>query len=166
MIGSKSAPRSWPPKTTKKPTTPKKEATGKPMTRSATAQGKEKLAKEQAQQNEEEIKEENLLKVLNLSKSEAGTLSIKTSSTYEENKDAQLKEALRHNVYETRISQEGRAARFIASAEGVSYSEEDMATVRQILINFIQDPKAVLGLHQALEMLQEEHNKYYEDMEA
>ena len=41
-----------------------------------------------------------------------------------------------------------------------------MATVCQILINFSQDPKVVLGLRRALEMLREEHNKYYEDMEA
>ena len=39
---------------------------------------------------------------------------------------------------------------FISSAEGVMYSEKDIATVRQVLINFSQTPQAVLGLHRAL----------------
>ena len=48
-----------------------------------------------------------LLKALNLSRSEIGTSSIKTTSTHEENEDAQLREALRRSIYETHISQEG-----------------------------------------------------------
>ena len=41
-----------------------------------------------------------------------------------------------------------------------------MATVRQILISFNQDPEAVLGVHNALELLQEERNKYLAEKEA
>ena len=83
--------------------------TGKPTTRSDTAQSKDKPAKEQAQQIEDETEEEMLLKALNLSRLEAGTSSVKTSSTYEENEDVQIREALRRSVYETHISQKGRA---------------------------------------------------------
>lgn len=104
-----------------------------------------------------------LLKALNLSRSEIGTSSIKITSTHEENEDAQLKEALCRSVCETHISQEGRAERFFASAEGMSYPEEDMAIVRQVLINFSQDCEAVL---EALEILREERIKYHDGLEA
>ena len=63
--------------------------------------------------------------------------SQKTPSTWEE---GQLREALRRSVYQTHISQKGQAEIFISSAEGVMYSKKDIATVRQVLISFSQDP--------------------------
>ena len=86
-----------------------------------------------------------LLKALELSKSELGSStgydkiassSQKTPSTWEDQQDEELREALRQNIYETHISQEGQAGTFITSTEGVMYSEKDMAIVRQVLINF------------------------------
>ena len=41
-----------------------------------------------------------------------------------------------------------------------------MARVREVLINFSQDPKAVINLRNALEMLQQEKVKYNEEKEA
>ena len=164
-IKSKTAPGSRPAQKTKKPITPKKdEFKGKPTTRSATAQQQEKPTKEQKQKTDVELEEEMLLQALELSRSGTGTLSLKTSSheptsIWNELEEMQLREALNRSVRETHISQEGLSEKMISSADGVMYSKKDMATVCQILIDFNQDPEAVLALHRALELLRQERRK-------
>lgn len=152
-----------PPKSTKGPTTPKKKDVhfDKLITRGNTAQHKEETAKEHQQQKKEQTKEEMLLKALKLSRFEVGTSLGKTSSTWKDNEDAQIGEALCKSVYETCIIQEGQAKKFITSAKEVMYFKKDMATVHQVLINFNQDPEAILGLHQALNARQEERSQHY-----
>ena len=54
----------------------------------------------------------------------------------------------------------------VSTAEGIMCTELDMAQVREVLINFIQDPKAMINLRNALEMLQQEKVKYNEKKEV
>ena len=158
-IGSKTAPGSRPPQKTKKPVTPRKEEfKDKPTTRSATAQQQDKPTEEPTQKTEAKLEEEMLLRALELSHSEAGTSSQKISSQepaslWNELEEIQLREALKRNVRETHISQEGLSGKMISSLDGVMYSEKDMAIVHRILIDFNQDPEAVCALHGALELL-------------
>ena len=53
----------------------------------------------------------------------------------------------------------------VSTAEGILCTELDMARVREVLINFSQDPEAVNNLRYALEMLQQEKAKYTEEKE-
>lgn len=80
-IGSKTAPGSRPAQKTKKPVMPKKtSSTGRKQKIRSEESQQEKVAKEPAQKTDEEEEEEMLLQALSLSKSEAGTSSIKTTS--------------------------------------------------------------------------------------
>lgn len=166
--GSKMELGSRPAQKTKKPKTPKKPdlVQRKPTTRSRKSQEEKSLASGKDQRTEEEEEEDMLLEALELSKSRPSSSSRKTPSTVEEKEDADLREALRRIVYETHISQQGTTEKFFTSTKGEMYIEKDMATIREVLIEFSQDPKVVLGLHKALGMLREERNKYLEKIEA
>ena len=156
------------PKRPHKPTKPKKTQVprGRPGTRNTPAEPVEEQTEATYPLTEEEREESMLLEALNLSKSEAGTSSSAKLTEEMQEEDEQMREAIRRSIYETHISQKQQSSRLVSTEEGLTYTETDMATVRQILISFNQDPEAVLGVHNALELLQEEKNKYLAEKEA
>lgn len=100
-----------------------------------------------------------------VSDAKKGQASSQARSTLEQHEDEDLREAIRRSLLDLSIKPTVGYEQDYYYA-GSMFSPEDMSRVRQVLIQFSQDPEAVLALHRGLEMLREERVKLQEAEEA